>query len=252
LNNLRQLGIGIHNFENEKSVFPPGGLRHREPLKTGISWRVLILPYIEQQSLFDLIDPQPDGGAGNISPEQQLLSVFECPSAELDTTTWKQSNYFGVGGAGKGDQSLKVGGPCGPVFTDGIFFPSSETKIAAITDGTSHTLAIGERTYLFRSWPAGVTWKGDPPDRICSISSKNITLPVNASHEEFGYYVSDGRAPAGAAYKIRENDLFFGSEHPGGANFCFADGSVQFVPESIDFTIYEDLATINGGEIDRY
>jgi prepilin-type processing-associated H-X9-DG protein len=92
---------------------------------------------------------------------------------------------------------------------------------------------------------------GKPPSRICGEATNNIRFPINASHSEFGYFVSDGKAPPGGPYTIRLNDLFFGSRHPGGANFCFADGSVHLLPDSIDFTIYEDLATIAGNEVNR-
>jgi prepilin-type processing-associated H-X9-DG protein len=182
-----------------------------------------------------------------------LPKLFACPSAEFKNDPWKESHYYGIGGAisRPGRQSLE-NVVCGDLATNGVFYPDSITKIAKITDGTSHTLAIGERNYTFRSWMIGVTWAKTPTTRICSESSNNIRYPINASHSEYGYYVADGKAPPGGPFTMLGNNLFFGSKHSGGANFCFADGSVHFLHETIDFTIYEDMATIAGGEVNRW
>ena len=117
-----------------------------------------------------------------------------------------------------------------------------------IGDGTSNTLAVGERTYLFSDWMTGATYLDDPPTRIANGGSKNIRYPINADAATFGYYVGDFAAPAGAPRTSLLNDLWFGSQHAGGAYFAMADGSVQFLRSEIDFTIYQDLATRNGGE----
>ena len=65
----------------------------------------------------------------------------------------------------------------------------------------------------------------------------------------YGYYVFDESAPADAKKEMLLNDLFFASKHSGGANFSLADGSVQFLSDSIDFTLYQDLSTRNGEEV---
>ena len=117
-----------------------------------------------------------------------------------------------------------------------------------IKDGTSHTLAIGERTYMLDGWIHGARWTGTPYTGMCEYSSNNITYPINASHQEFGYFINDPNPAATGPNWMMENDLYFGSQHPGCANFCFADGSVHSLSEAIDFTVYQDLATISGGE----
>lgn len=248
-NNLRQLGLSLHNWHNQEAAFPPGAPLHAAQGRPSISWRVLILPHLEQPALYQQIGPRKDGGAENWNAEANILPVFTCPSAEQDSDDWKRSNYWGVGGAASPDGYIDLEDHvCGDLFVNGLLFPDSKTKIAQVSDGTSNTLALGERTYIFRSWMTGATWVGIPPKRICAESTNNIRLPINASHAEFGYFVADGRAPPGGPYEIRMNDLFFGSEHPGGASFCFADTSTRFVSEAIDFTLYENLATISGGE----
>ncbi len=142
---------------------------------------------------------------------------------------------------------------CGDVSTDGMLFPQSRTRIKDIVDGTSHTLAIGERTYMLFDWMTGATWQGEPTkSKICmGKSTTNVRYPINADVSRYGYYVADADAPAGSSATILLNDLFFGSNHPGGAQFCFADSSVRFLPDTIDFTAFQDMATIAGSEINE-
>jgi prepilin-type processing-associated H-X9-DG protein len=94
----------------------------------------------------------------------------------------------------------------------------------------------------------GASYLGIPPFLICTEAAKNVRYPINANHETFGYYKFDFEAPV-AERVLLLNDLFFASEHPGGANFCMADGSVQFKRETIEFPVYQNLATKAGEEV---
>lgn len=253
VNNLKQLGLGLHGHQVNIGVFPTAGRRHEIAGKVGLSWRVLILPYVERLPLYEQIDPLPNGDAADWSPQQELPSVFACPSAEPDTGELKRSNYWGVGGAERDGAQVFLTDPlCGSLFTNGVLQPHQAIKLAKITDGTSNTLAIGEKTYLFRTWMAGSTWFGEPPVILCSEASNNVRYRINASHDRVGYFVADGLAAEPSRRVLPLNDLFFGSQHPNGANFCLADGSVHFISDSVDFTIYQDLATMNGGEPNRW
>ncbi len=255
LNNLKQLGIAIHNYHGQYDRFPPGAPLHEKEQLTSVSWRVLILPHLEETSAYAQIQPRPDGGATSTLAQSLKIPTYLCPSAPPQADgplALIHSHYSGVGGAARDNRVIDLEDvACGDVFTNGVFFPNSKTRIAKIEDGTSHTLAIGERLYIFRDWISGAVWLEDPPSMICTGASSNVRFPINASVTEWGYYRFDNDAPAGAMKKLPLNDLFFGSNHPGGANFCFADGSVRTLPDSIDFTIFEDMATINGGEVSR-
>ncbi len=257
INNLRQQGLAIQNYHGQQRHFPDGGRLHDIQTQTGVSWRVLILPQLEQAALYATIDPTPNGGAGNfIEPQGQMPVLFRCPSTEpavIGVSTLQTSNYWGVAGVpreGEGRDLENI--VCGDLHENGVFYPGSKTRIAEITDGTSNTLAIGERTYSFRAWMTGSTWFGDPKVRICSEAANQIRYPINASHERWGYFKGHNPLPLGGMRTMLLNDLFFGSFHPGGAHFALADGSVQFLPEEIDFTVFEELATIAGGEVNRW
>ena len=257
-NNLKQLGLAIQMYHDANGRFPPGANLHALEDKESIGWRVLVLPYLEEGNLYDQIQPTPDGGSFDQRPRQDFVNVLICPSAERqddNPALPKVSNYAGVAGPGRDNRRIDVINDffCGDVSTDGIFFVRSRTKIAWIEDGTSHTLAIGERTYHFsEDWMFGARRFGDLPTEttadgeIYMGAAKNVTYEINARR----YYIGDSNAPPDANPDdlIKFNDLFFGSNHPSLAQFCLADGSVRPLYETIDFTVFGDLSTIAGGE----
>ena len=265
-NNLKQIGVALQNYHGLHRRFPPSApfLDRRED--PSISWRVLILLQLEESSLYDQIRPLPNGGATDWSAQTHVVETYLCPSAPRppdSSELLKISNYAGVAGAGRNSKRL-VGDSiaCGDIYLDGVFIPEDDRlglragRITMITDGTSNTLAVGERTYIFRDWMSGITWSAAggawPPQLICTGAAKNIVYPINSDVTQIGHYVGNSQAPPGASFKLKLNDLFFGSFHPGGAQFCFADGSVHMLSESMDFTILEDLASIDGGEVNRW
>lgn len=252
-NHLKQQMTAVLNHESQQGFLPAGARIHQKEYAKSSSWRVLILPYMEQQSLLDRLDPTPEGGFNNHSAAEQIPETFLCPSAapDLPEAGKLPAHYEAISGSGHSpdlrwnlDDSF-----CGDVFVDGAFFPDSDIRLSQITDGTSHTLALGERAYLLHDWAIGSSWVDSPQEWLCVYSSKNVRYPINASHAQFGYSVADPFAPDGAERTILSNDLFFGSLHPGGAHFAMVDGGVQFFDDSLDFVVFEDLASRNGGEV---
>ncbi len=250
-NNLKQLGLAIQNYHSFHGSFPPGARLHEGEGQVGLSWRAFVLPYLELNAIYEQINPLPDGGAESMSHKFTIIDVFLCPSAERPEDgpdTRKVAHYTGVSGANTNDDILDLeDNICGDIDINGVFFPGSHTSIAGIRDGTSNTLAIGERLYIFYNWLFGSTWYGDLSTEICTGSSKNVHYPINADPYTFGFWVGDSSAPA-ALRTMLLNELQFASEHPGGAQFCYADGSVHFLNESIDFNILQAMATKDGKE----
>jgi prepilin-type processing-associated H-X9-DG protein len=237
---------------------------------------------MEYADLYHEINVQPHGGASNERAETDFLDIYYCPSGQPHLAAAGSlfvSNYAAVAGGGT---NLANGAAnnyldledtvCGDVLTNGIFYPCSRTRIAEITDGTSRTLAVGERTYFALqegSWLSGATWRNLPgapnagpdvcrrtlmedlpPDAsICSTPAKNIRWPLNVDHSQLGYYAKDTRVgPDQRNPELLLNDLPFASDHPGGVQFTMADGSVQFINDAIDVTLLFDMATKSGGE----
>jgi prepilin-type N-terminal cleavage/methylation domain-containing protein/prepilin-type processing-associated H-X9-DG protein len=255
LNNLKQLGIAVHDYHGVQRAFPPGARLHNLDNEAAISWRVLLLPHLEQSEMYRQIGPLRDGGAQNWTAAYELLDVFVCPSAELWERGPKKptpSHYAAVAGSGRIERKDLEDAFCGDMDVDGIFFAASKISIAMVGDGTSNTLAFGERVTIFHDWMTGGQKRSTTPNRICMRSAHNIRYRINADpwSADVGFFVGDADAPAGAPKTMLLNDLQFGSEHDGGAQFVFGDGSARVLNEGLDFSIYQNLATRDGGETD--
>jgi hypothetical protein len=179
--------------------------------------------------------------------------VIRCPSSPLaiQPAEIPPSSYDAVSGAGANPDEVRDLDDqfCGDIYVDGLYYPESRTRIGDITDGTSHTFALGERQYDLYNWLDGAIWYSAPDIEMCANASKNVRYPLNADPEKFGYSISDRDAPAGAPKTIVRNDLFFGSAHAGGAFLAMADGSVEFISDAIDFLAYKDMASKAGSEV---
>jgi prepilin-type N-terminal cleavage/methylation domain-containing protein/prepilin-type processing-associated H-X9-DG protein len=257
-NNLKQMGTGLLTYEEKSGYYPPGSHLHDLEDRPSISWRVMILPHLEESAMYDQIDPTRDGGATNWLAQSEAIPTYLCPSTpppQASSLLLQVSHYSGVMGAGRNNKRIVLEqGACGDIYTDGLLYPTKlPVRIAKVEDGTTHSLAIGERIYIFRDWMSGAEWFGTPFELICTGASSNVRYPINAGHTTSdGYYKFDNSAPSSAAKNMLLNNLWFGSLHSGGAQFCFADGSVHMLSDDMDFTIFEDLATIAGSEVNRW
>ena len=209
------------------------------------------------------IEPLNDGGATNWNPQYVTVEPYLCASSPRPPdgpTILKESHYAGVAGPGRNGKRVTLEtAVCGHLSFDGVFFPvfvspttgnstaipRTGTRIAKITDGTSKTLAIGERTYKLSDWMTGAIWEGDPTTLICNRAAKNISHRINTPINSADRFVDED----GTLKKMLVNDQVFGSNHSGGAQFCFADGSVDMISDEIDFTVFQDMSTIAGGEV---
>jgi prepilin-type N-terminal cleavage/methylation domain-containing protein/prepilin-type processing-associated H-X9-DG protein len=252
-NQLRQQAVALQNYHSQHKRFPPGARKNATEGEDGISWRVILLPLLEEQALYDRIGPTATGGANNmIAPQGEMPGLYRCPTAlgqDSSALALQMSDYWGVAGARQQGQGLVPLEQltCGDLHQNGVLFPDSRVNTAKIADGTSKTLALGERRYAFTAWMTGSSWYGTPYVKYCSAAANQIVYPINASNQVFGYFTGHNPLPAGGVRKMLINDLPFGSYHPGGAHFAFADASVHFLQEDLDVTVLEGLARIADG-----
>lgn len=271
-NHLHQLGIALHNYHDAERRFPLTSFTRYIP-DTGHGVLVRLMPYMEMTNLLSEMDlDESQNLAPNRVIAKQMISHFLCPSADDERdpypgpfpddisgtfeARWPTTSYEGITGSCTVSQkTLEDGTPltapwpqCGSYCTDGILVPLRSVAIREITDGTSNTLMVGERTYQRRSWWKGAFRQFDDDTKVCVYTSKNVQWPINADPDSIGYYISDPAAPGGSTKDKLFNDLWFGSPHTGGAFFLLGDGSVHFLNENIDFTLYQQMATRNGGE----
>lgn len=269
-NNLKNMMLAAHNYESSFGEFPTSATQITGD-EHASSLHILLLPYIEQGNLNDQVKARlKQFNTNDIRVIDDLLrqvftALYWCPSqiaqaGEYNSEGVQTTTYFGVMGTGRNGDCMRgkvyggtgtlEQGHCGTVSLDGVFIPFENVKISDISDGTSQTLAIGERAYQLRSYFTGAWISGSSPEtatKICSHASKNMRWGITTP-EEMGYYTASGDAPPGAKKDILFNDLFWGSAHSGIVPFAFADGSVHNLSEDIDLVVLKNLATRNGGE----
>jgi len=213
-NNLRQMGIGLHNYHAAHQCFPPGGIEPRtfaRPAGRQLAWSVFLLPFIEQQTVYAMLDTaQAFDSPANAAGAAIVLSVYLCPSTPHQSLLHEGRGACDYGGI----YGERITSPNNP--PKGAMLYDQAIQIAQITDGTSHTLIISEDSGF-----ADGQW----------INARNVfdqAYPIN-------------QAPS------YENDIR--SKHPGGANGLLADGSARFLPETMNQTVLAALCTRALGEI---
>jgi prepilin-type N-terminal cleavage/methylation domain-containing protein/prepilin-type processing-associated H-X9-DG protein len=255
-NNLKNLGLALHHYENIYGKFPP--VKVLGPAaQAGVLWPtnhglgVFILPFIEQQNL--AIQYHWDLNAsdqGNQPVGSAHVKIFQCPSAEPDRymTFGAFETYGGRGGCGdyaptEGVAPVLAGkGLIDPIASyKGVLELNVLTPIAAITDGTANTILLAEDAGRPRAWRAGSAGE----DQIiigCGWCGVNNPLTIRGS-------TPNGEARPGPCAINCTNDGELYSFHPGGANAVFADGSVHFLKAGMSIRVLAALVTRAGGEI---
>jgi prepilin-type N-terminal cleavage/methylation domain-containing protein/prepilin-type processing-associated H-X9-DG protein len=238
-NNLKQLVLGTHNYHDTYNCLPPGAIYNSGPDAQEWGWGVLIMPFVEQQGLYDALEPNhralyhvlddttfPQGRQLLQTP----LQVFRCPSDEADDLLTGKDRYWGataqsVPGNYRAATSnyMAVAGlrKVGRIRNNGAFPVRDSMKFAKIKDGTSNTFAIGERNYYCAAgyWAGTRNADGDGPrgsDYCLGTVSRRLNEADNS---------------------LDSNSCWQGysSYHPGGAQFAMCDGSVTFISETVDF-----------------
>lgn len=273
LNNLRQLGVGLQNYHATFGTFPPG---RGTPAPRIFSPQAYILGFLEQDVLSGRIDfheaPAPFftptssyDGARNELAATSTVGVLLCPAdasgGRVAGLEYGATNYAACAGSGAALGKLTA--------SDGVFFLGSVVGIKDITDGTSLTAVFSERTLgagpdayggngetsrTIFELPAGV----DPTTEACGSQASG-----NWNHERGGKWIvgnygntlyNHALPPNAADYDCmnatqQSGRLAARSQHAGGTNVLFCDGSVRFIQDAIDPNVWQAAATRAGDEI---
>ncbi|MCH2202791.1 MAG: DUF1559 domain-containing protein [Fuerstiella sp.] len=254
-NNLRQVGLALHNYATTHTVFPAGAAVSSIHKRYSFGWNKFILPYIGQGNIAKQLDEDLGATSGpNFELAKTKLHFYQCPSASTAFDGFSEDlagiSYIGVAGPGlNGNVQTLENTHCGDLSTDGFFYPGIYRRTTSIRDGLSNTMIISETVYQTRAWAKGAFWVGSPTSKHCFFSGKNILHPINSKPEDVGYYVYDSQAPSGVPKTLLFNDFMFQSNHPGGVKALFADGSVHFISDSIEMDTYRHLTAIADGEV---
>jgi prepilin-type N-terminal cleavage/methylation domain-containing protein/prepilin-type processing-associated H-X9-DG protein len=262
-NNLKQLGIALHTYHDANNVFPtyPTGCASNVTCYTQ-NWTFQLLPFIEQGNIAN----QPFGTSLTSFRDlvrTKVVSTYICPSNPSPSTVNTSAgqaialtNYMGITGRQRSDYKNApdgVGmdtGIIGLVRTSGTSFPAAPVGISAITDGTSNTLAFGERPPLpDLQWG----WVYGKPDLDSLIWARYIVPPDSTNN--LGASDSVGPCPfpmyfqAPASPPRYCDGYHMWSYHTGGGNFALADGSVRFIQYSAGTTVIVPMSTRAMGEV---
>lgn len=265
-NNLKQIGLALHNYASSYDTLPPGysslwkldggdaGIAD-DDIGQGWAWGSMILPQLEQTAVYNAINfSLTMTFAANTTAQYIRFSSYLCPSDSPDPLipvrnqentqtvyTVASANYVGCYGTGEiGDQ---------PGRGNGLFYRNSRTRFQDIRDGTSNTFAVGERSHDL----SYVTWTGRAIGGwlFSTPSFEGGRNTFNPDPEESFTMVLGPvglenlpRTPNYPSAHVED----YRSNHPGGVNFLFADGSVRFIKDSIAETTYQALITRAGKE----
>jgi len=323
INNLKQLGLGMHNYHTSNNSFPPGVTASNNPGNPGcIAWagwsaQAMLLGYMEQQQVYNAINFMFDPVLGNAEPLQTTafrtrISSFLCPSDAMAGRDFNNNYYASRGTSLDADWGNPGGNPCGGKKSTGLFSYQQSYGIADCSDGSSNTIAFseglvgsgGNRAEPYRtganedslgSWgdeasgrrlqlndPYGMMTMGEVAPgatmngilQTCSqrfqtstanngLSSDrgrhwgwgcdawtlfNTIVPPNSTQHKWATCrFGCGTCPPFSTDHSHITNAT--SNHSGGANVLFGDGSTRFVKSSVAYNIWWALGTKAGGEV---
>src|SRR5262249_50746336 len=264
-NNLKQWSLAAHNYHTSYGRLPPGINKNTPDLGRRYNWIVALQPYLEQDTITqrwdftnfnnNYLDPATGTRGGSTTPLALTFKTLLCPADAMPSPAvdnvqnppdwWALNTYCACAGT--------ISYPNGAQSQDGLFWTNqAPCRIEDITDGTSNTLLFGERYHgdpIYDSDPyvndklyfwAWARYSSNAGDVLFGTAVPiNWKLPANFSTlptDQKNLMIAQRRSNAG-------------SGHTSGANFCFADGSVQFLSQNISPVTYQALGTRSGGEV---
>jgi prepilin-type N-terminal cleavage/methylation domain-containing protein len=272
-NNVKQVGIALHNYHDTRRKFPSG---QRGSINYA-NWRVEIFPFMEQTALYNQLDPNNVyNGTGSGALQNLVIQTWKCPSSPLPETQpqswvtwWTNQNhmvpaYQGIMGAypdpAVPSRNLYSASNYGGWWTNnGMLLWNEKTDFSSCEDGTSNVVIIGEQSGKVLN----ASGNGAPDLRngyytpwggMTNNSSKGVsTCGTGGCGDMWGtgltavaYTINSKTAPAGAGFTWGGNTIL-NSAHPGGIQVGMTDASVQFVSDSINFTVFQRACTRNDG-----
>lgn len=266
-NNMKQVGLAMHNYHDVHNTFPPGYITKTPCSSSAVwsacnqgelgiyGWGTFVLPYIDKSPLYNILKPGTvtlDQNLANATTRQALqtpIPAFLCPSDpgpnlndyvsasdnyDFNVTDGSaayqiaRSDYVMVANAWDSTTPIVYATQYGPAH--GIGFANSNIRFRDITDGSSNTLLVGERAYVYK----GSNKVGGA--NVIGFSASNNTQSSSYARKGNGMAVlgltyNGINAIAGGEHDVRG----FSSNHVGGAHFVFCDGSVHFLSENIDY-----------------
>jgi len=255
-NNLKQIGLALHNYESTYSVFPNVNSANN-PI-SGTTFFASILPMIEQGNTYARYDFNLGNSAAvNREAVGQQIAAYLCPTAPLRRPV---PGCTGDSGRAPGMYAACVGSvayemywtaPNRPNLNGALIYSDAvggKTAIRDFTDGTSNTLMIGETAYNLPSYKFAASDALCPGQPRYSFTYWSNPYPTSTGiSTQYGFNLKDNGQPGNGF--VNNWVGTFRSEHTGMVNFALSDGSVRGISDNISSVVLTALATRNGGEV---
>ncbi len=238
-NNMAQIGLALHNYDQAHEVLPPGTINPTGPIRSEpqgyhMSWATQLLPFLEQASLHSHVDFSVGAyDAKNEKARKASLPTHLCPSDFRngnDLTQPAMNCYAGV----HGDEETAI-----DHGNHGVLVLNHAVSFESITDGSASTLFVGEKALT----TSELGWMSGTRATLRNTGTK-LNHNLQQLRNQFGQ--PNGAVPANVGPEFVGG---FSSYHTGGAHFAIGDGSVRFISENIDEKLYRHLANRSDGEI---
>ncbi len=281
-NNLKQLGIALHNYHDTYTCFPPAHIRTQSAAPAtgaitgwrGFSVHSMLLPYIEQANLYQSIDFNTYfDQANNTVARRTRITAFLCPSDTPYRGADQGNNSY------PGSMGPNLGQYVNINLRNGIFNFDVVTRMRDVRDGTSNTVAFGEQligdanngSYVQGDVVRGIPFTGNaagpsPAELDAYGAACNAGISNHHSHNGREWAIGmpaqtlfNTAAPpnwkwptcqicTGCGWMDSQGIFPARSRHTGGVQICLADGSVKFVSENIDTQLWQAVGSASGGE----
>ncbi|MEW4568699.1 DUF1559 domain-containing protein [Tautonia sp. JC769] len=262
VNNMKQIGIALHNYHDALGSFPMGtiinapGWPNLPSLRT--PWSFHILRFLEEGNLGNALNfevgiagPNWEGSNANMSLIATRVSTYNCPSdtQEVFLADWRPKYNYGPNWGNTNLGQLNVGDPT----TDGIRYlraPFTVNRVAGMRDfrdGTSNTILVSELIQASELRDMRSEWWNDTDCNFMTRTPPNTTIPDFMPAWCESRPGNNEPCVVGGGW----NDLYMASRsrHPGGVNTLYGDGSVRFTKNTVALPIWRALGSMSGGEV---
>ncbi len=267
-NNLKQIGLALHNYHDQVASFPPGTLFGDDDY----GWGAFILPNLDQGNLYNQLDFTATHGSlwvSNVEVKRslylipgvndKLLPVFLCPTNSMSLThspiratggadmSPRNPASTQIGGFARSDYKGCLGSGGGSItgMLGKIKNTRMPTRIRDVLDGTSNTIFVGEAYTKFERAINGPTHP--------NVIDFGLWIGTNSQHQNVVAETSIAHIPNGgkelADTVLNQFDDCFASQHVGGVQFVFADGSVRFISDNVNMQLYSYLGDKADGNV---
>lgn len=268
-NNVKQIGLALHNYHDTHFVFPPGVSNGPSNNTGGAPMYIMMLPYLDQAPLYNQFNFGLNAGDTYNPAFQPLINriipPYNCPTSTANvaycayggTSAWYTQlgmvEYLGIAGSDQ-DPTLTVAASGGPMASTGCFSytarwgNSAKVRIADISDGTSNVMGVGEFSGLTKGQKYYANnGRGDDAEPWClgeeygwQYAVRTVTVPPNSAWFYNSAMAISGYTPTPVTGRL--NDAALHSMHVGGIHVLLMDGGVRFISENISMATFKNLA----------